>query len=95
MKDVKIKAVAFLESMGFTDVHPIMGDSVRLMVRDALKVVRKKMRAKNLKFTLTAESSTPSARVQSFFVIENRKIIGRLNIEAYATHSIVELENCQ
>lgn len=93
--NVKQKAVSFLESMGFTDVRPLMGDGVRLMVRDALKAVRKQMKAKNLKFVLREEETTRNARVQSFFVIENRQIIGRMKIEAYSTHSIIELENCQ
>lgn len=91
--NVKQNAVAFLQGLGFDDVRPLQGPEVRMLVRGAIKTVRKCLKAKNMKFTLIEQSTVPSATVHKYFVIENRKVIGHLHLTAYVTHSVVELIN--
>lgn len=93
MKTVKENAVKFLEAMGFKDVHPIMGDPVRMMVKGALKVSKKRLKAPGFKFSLIEQDSTKGATVQRYYVIKNRQILGQLHLSAYVTHSVVELIN--
>jgi hypothetical protein len=90
--NIKEKAVKFLEALGFQDVRPIQGDPVRMMVRTGLKAVRKQLKASNMKFSACDVSTTPGGAVQEFLVIQNRQVIGRVKVESYAVHSIIELE---
>lgn len=91
---VKAKAVSFLEALGFSDVRPVHGDAVRLVVRDAVKAVRKCLKNKRgAQFSLVEQNTTPNSTVQKYFVIEDRKIVGHMHVQSFVTHSVVELIN--
>lgn len=89
--NVKQNAIAFLQSLGFEDVRPIQGPTLRLIVRTALKTAKKHLKAKNMRFTMIDENSTKNSKVQRYYVIQDRRILGRLNVEAFSTYSIIEL----
>jgi hypothetical protein len=89
---IKENAITFLESLGFTDVRPIQGDAVRMMVRGALRVMRKKLRASNMKFVQIEATTLPNSRVHKYFVVQNRQIIGELHLEHFSVHAIIELK---
>lgn len=90
---IKQNAVQFLEALGFDDVRVVQGDSLRLIVRNTIKQVRKCLKSNNMKFTLAEQESTPKGVDQRYLVIQKRAVIGKIVVQCYATHSIIELIN--
>jgi len=85
--------VKFLTDLGFTEVKRVRSDAVELFVAETMKVARKKLKARNIRFASITKHSTAHADVQEFFAVENRRVLGRVIITSYSTHSIISLIN--
>lgn len=86
----------FLEALGFTDVKQIKKNgAVELYVGQTMKAARKLLKSKRLRFPLIEKGTTAAAEFQKFYAVQDKTVVGRLEVYGYATHTIIRLENAQ
>ncbi len=86
----------FLEALGFTDVKQIKSSGViELYVGQGLKATRKAFKKAKIKFSQISKGTTPTSQVEEFYAVENKRVVGRVKVNAYATHTIIQLSNIE
>lgn len=86
--------VLFLSKLGFTNPRQTTRkDIIELVVHDTLKESRKLLRGHRLQFMCINSERTRNSVVQEFYAIQDRVTVGRIRLEAFATHSVIHLTN--
>lgn len=90
------KFVAFLDALGFTNPRQTTRRNViEIVVHDALKAARKKLRAPRLQFLCITSDLTHNSTVQEFYAVQDKVTVGKLRLESFATHSVIQLTNLE
>jgi hypothetical protein len=86
--------VDFLKELGFNDPRQTSRkDVIELVVHDALKAARKKFRARKKQFLPFASETTRNSTVQEYYAVQDKQTVGRVRLESFATHSVIQLIN--
>lgn len=86
--------VEFLEALGFTDPRQTSRkDVVELVVGDSMKAALKKLRSGKFRLLPVDSTTTSVSAVQEFLAAQDRQAVGRVRVESFRTHSIIQLTN--
>ena len=90
------KFVNFLTALGFTAPRQTTRrDIIELVVHDALKEARSLLRGHRSQFLFITSDRTHNSTVQEFYAVQDKATVGKLRLESFATHSVIQLTNLE
>lgn len=86
--------IAFFEALGFNAPRQTQRrDIVEIVVTETLKPTLKKLRSGKVKMLSLDKATTSNSVVHEFLAAQDRQTVGRVRVEAFTTHSVIQLTN--
>src|SRR6185503_14962530 len=86
--------LAFFEALGFDQPRQTQRrDIIEIVVTETMKPALKKLRSGRVKMLALDKATTSNSVVHEFLAAQDRQTVGRVRVESFRTHSVIQLTN--